>query len=149
MTALEIGTWSCNIFAGRVTAASVASAYGRFGSPPRRRQIGSGVMCSLWKTGEVLSGINFPQGCLPVSSVSVTAPMICCFCVVGVDRVACGYKNGSSGTADSNVGTNGNYWSATENSSTNAWGWNFRSGYLGEYSLNKTHGFSVRLFRDF
>ena len=61
---------------------------------------------------------------------------------------ACGYKDGSSGTADSSVGTRGSYWSSTADSS-NGFRWNFGSdGYLDEYSYSQSYGYSVRLFRD-
>ena len=64
---------------------------------------------------------------------------------------ACGYENtvGSTGKATTNVGTNGNYWSATEGSNAdNGMNWGFGNGALYEYSNSKLYGFSVRLFRD-
>ena len=61
---------------------------------------------------------------------------------------ACGYKNGSSGTAGSFVGARGYYWSSTADSS-NGFYWYFNSnGYLYEDSNSQSIGSSVRLFRD-
>ncbi|MBQ7571583.1 MAG: RNA-directed DNA polymerase [Bacteroidaceae bacterium] len=61
---------------------------------------------------------------------------------------ACGYLTGFSGTAVSNVGSNGNYWSATPSSGSNAFNWNFNSGNMNENSNAQTNGLSVRLFRE-
>lgn len=64
---------------------------------------------------------------------------------------ACGYEgtSGQTGKATTNVGTNGNYWSATEGSNTsNGMNWNFNNGNLNENSNSKLNGFSVRLFHD-
>lgn len=50
-------------------------------------------------------------------------------------------------SGSSNSGTNGNYWSAT-NDGSNAWNLNFNSGNLNVNPNNPAHGFSVRLFRE-
>lgn len=60
---------------------------------------------------------------------------------------ASGYRNRTSG-ALTNVGGNGNYWSAAANSQANAYNLNFNSG--GVYPLNgnnRANGFSVRCVR--
>ena len=62
-----------------------------------------------------------------------------------------GYVNGASGaTATNEIGTNGNFWSATENSSntSNAWNLNFNSGNANVNNNTKSNGRSVRLFRE-
>jgi len=48
------------------------------------------------------------------------------------------------------IGTDGNWWSSTELSSTYAWyrGMYYSYGYVHRYYLNKTYGFSVRCLRD-
>jgi uncharacterized protein (TIGR02145 family) len=48
------------------------------------------------------------------------------------------------------LGTNGNWWSATESSSTNAWYRNMghHHGSVSRFNHSKTHGFSVRCIRD-
>ena len=57
---------------------------------------------------------------------------------------AAGYRNG---TTANNVGSNGNYWSSTANSETNAYNLNFNSN--GNWNTannnNRYNGFSVRL----
>ena len=53
-----------------------------------------------------------------------------------------------SGVATANVGSNGNFWSSTASSSTNAFYWTSLDGYMSENSNAQTYGFSVRLFRD-
>jgi len=47
-----------------------------------------------------------------------------------------------------NVGSNGNYWSATASSASNALNWNFNSGNMNENSNDQQNGWSVRLFRE-
>lgn len=49
-----------------------------------------------------------------------------------------------------NLGDNGNYWSATENSSGNAWNYNFNrnNGKLNRNNNNKGFGFSCRCVQD-
>ncbi|MBN1339610.1 MAG: hypothetical protein JXA03_09820 [Bacteroidales bacterium] len=56
--------------------------------------------------------------------------------------------NYNSGTYN-NMGNNGNWWSATENSSTNAWNrnMNYDNGSVNRNNNNKTNGFSVRCVR--
>lgn len=60
-----------------------------------------------------------------------------------------GYRNNSDG-AFYNLGTNANYWSATENSGTNAWNRNLNSteSRSNRNNNNKTNGFSVRCLQD-
>jgi uncharacterized protein (TIGR02145 family) len=54
--------------------------------------------------------------------------------------------NGSFG----NIGNNGNWWSSTGNSSTNAWNrnMNYNNGNVNRNNNNKRNGFSVRCLRD-
>ena len=60
-----------------------------------------------------------------------------------------GNHNGSSAaTADGSIGTSGNYWSATEGSSTSAWYLGFSSSIAYVYNSYRSYGRSVRLFRD-
>jgi uncharacterized protein (TIGR02145 family) len=49
-----------------------------------------------------------------------------------------------------NLGTNANWWTATENSGTNAWNRNMNNnnGNVNRNNNNKTNGFSVRCIRD-
>jgi len=60
-----------------------------------------------------------------------------------------GYRNNSNG-AFYNMGTNANYWSATESSGTNAWNRNLNSteSRSNRNNNNKTNGFSVRCLQD-
>ena len=61
---------------------------------------------------------------------------------------ASGWKNGSSGVADQNVGVLAGCVSATADGS-NCFLWNINSyGHLNEYSNGQTYGRCVRLFRD-
>ena len=57
-----------------------------------------------------------------------------------------GYRN-NSGTFN-NVTNNGNWWSATENSSSNAWkrNLNYNNAQVNRNNNNKANGFSVRCF---
>ncbi len=59
-----------------------------------------------------------------------------------------GGRNGSG--AFNGVGSNGHWWSSTEDSSSNAWGRNLKntSGYVGVINVSKRYGFSVRCRRD-
>lgn len=61
---------------------------------------------------------------------------------------ACGYTISGSGDATTLVGSYGTYWSATANGGSNAFRWDFISGYLCESQDAQGRGFSVRLFRD-
>jgi uncharacterized protein (TIGR02145 family) len=58
-----------------------------------------------------------------------------------------GYSNG--GTSN-NMGTNAYFWSATENSATNAWNRNLNTGngQSNRNNNNKTNGFSVRCLQN-
>ena len=56
---------------------------------------------------------------------------------------AAGYRNNSSGAA-ANVGTNGNYWSASPNSTTNGRNLNFNSSKWNWNNNNRSNGYSVR-----
>jgi uncharacterized protein (TIGR02145 family) len=49
-----------------------------------------------------------------------------------------------------NLGNNGNWWSSSENSSTNAWNrnMNYNNGNVNRNNNNKGNGFSVRCLRD-
>jgi uncharacterized protein (TIGR02145 family) len=49
-----------------------------------------------------------------------------------------------------NIGNNGNWWSSTENSTTNAWNrnLNYNNGNSNRNNNNKQNGFSVRCLRD-
>jgi len=49
-----------------------------------------------------------------------------------------------------NIGNNGNWWSSTENSSTNAWNrnMNYNNANINRNNNNKKFGFSVRCLRD-
>ena len=61
---------------------------------------------------------------------------------------ACGWKYGSSGTADEVVGVSGSYWSSTAADGSNGFLWSFTSGSLRGVLLGLSHGRSVRLFFD-
>ncbi|MDR0982702.1 MAG: fibrobacter succinogenes major paralogous domain-containing protein [Culturomica sp.] len=56
-----------------------------------------------------------------------------------------GNRNNSGGTFN-NVGTNGNWWSSSENSSSNAWNrnLNYNEARVNRNTNNKSNGFSVR-----
>ena len=56
---------------------------------------------------------------------------------------AAGYRNNSSGSLN-NVGSNGNYWSATANSGTNGRYMNFNSSGVNWNNNNRSNGYSVR-----
>ena len=60
---------------------------------------------------------------------------------------AAGYLNNTNGLLN-NRGTNGYYWSSSQNSSTNGWNLNFNSGNSNMNNNNKAYGFSVRCLRD-
>ena len=59
-----------------------------------------------------------------------------------------GYRN-NNGTFN-NVGNEGDWWSATENNTTNAWNrnMNYNNGNVNRNNNNKVWGFSVRCVRD-
>jgi uncharacterized protein (TIGR02145 family) len=90
---------------------------------------------------------NSPAGQLPAGrkrwhwpkEVSVTSGVITInYC--DVDGYG-GYANGSS---MNNTDTNGNYWSSTENDSSNAYNLNYNSGNLNVNNNNKYNGRQVR-----
>lgn len=60
---------------------------------------------------------------------------------------AAGYLNNSNGALN-NRGSNGNYWSSTQNSSTNGYNLNFNSSNSNMNNNNKAYGFSVRCLKD-
>ena len=61
---------------------------------------------------------------------------------------AVGNRNNSDGTLN-NQGSNGNYWSATENNSTNGYNLNFNSTNSNPDNNNdKANGFSVRCVQE-
>lgn len=59
-----------------------------------------------------------------------------------------GYRN-TDGSFN-NVGDNGNWWSATENSATNGWNrnLNYTEARVNRNTNNKANGFSVRCVKD-
>jgi uncharacterized protein (TIGR02145 family) len=59
-----------------------------------------------------------------------------------------GYRNNNGNY--NNIGNNGNWWSASENSTTNAWNrnLNYNNGNVNRNNNNKQNGFSVRCLRD-
>ena len=59
-----------------------------------------------------------------------------------------GYRN-NNGTFN-NIGNNGNWWSATENNTSNAWNrnLNYNNSNANRNNNNKNNGFSVRCVRD-
>jgi uncharacterized protein (TIGR02145 family) len=59
-----------------------------------------------------------------------------------------GYRN-NNGTFN-NIGNNGNWWSSSENDTTNAWNrnLNYNNGNTNRNNNNKKNGFSVRCLRD-
>ncbi|MBQ6729825.1 MAG: hypothetical protein IJQ83_06805 [Bacteroidales bacterium] len=57
---------------------------------------------------------------------------------------AAGNRNG---TSVNNVGSNGNYWSASYNNSNNAYNVNFNDSNLNPQNNNRYNGFAVRLAR--
>ena len=61
--------------------------------------------------------------------------------------VAAGYLNNTTGVLN-NRGSNGNYWSSTQNNATNGRNLNFNSGNSNMNNNNKANGFSVRCLRD-
>ena len=60
---------------------------------------------------------------------------------------AAGYLYNSDGSLH-NRGSNGNYWSSTQPSSTGGWSLYFGSGYSNISNLDKAYGFSLRCLRD-
>jgi uncharacterized protein (TIGR02145 family) len=60
-----------------------------------------------------------------------------------------GGNRNNNGTFN-NVGNNGNWWSSTENNTTNAWNrnLNYNNGNINRNNNNKQNGFSVRCLRD-
>ncbi len=60
-----------------------------------------------------------------------------------------GNRNNSNGSFN-NVGNNGNWWSSTENSSSNAYNrnLNYNNANVNRNNNNKSNGFSVRCLRD-
>ena len=61
---------------------------------------------------------------------------------------AAGNRGNSTGTLF-NRGSNGNYWSSTENGTDNAWNLNFNSGGANMNNNNRTNGLSVRCVAEF
>ncbi|MDE6482267.1 MAG: hypothetical protein K2L01_00670 [Rikenellaceae bacterium] len=60
---------------------------------------------------------------------------------------AVGRRNNSSGALEI-AGTNGKYWSSTQNNTSNAYYMNFNSSSVNtNNNANKTYGFSVRCVR--
>ena len=56
--------------------------------------------------------------------------------------------NQNSGSFN-NLGSNANFWTATENSSSNAYNRNFNTGAsMNSNNNNKSNGYSVRLVKD-
>lgn len=154
---------------GRGSMSRAACSIGGKEFPPAARELmadsaahhglSAGVMSLSWETDGVLPGITLPfpmqegkwRG-LPGNIVSEAAFLYLIACVCSdlcSEAYACGYKNGSSGTADTNVGKNCNYWSksAMPSDGTKAFNWNVNSGNLNENTNAKTNGFSVRMFR--
>ncbi len=60
-----------------------------------------------------------------------------------------GYRNNNNGNFN-NLGNNGNFWSATENNTNNAWNrkLNYNNTQVNRNNNNKQNGFSVRCIRD-
>ncbi|MEI6048759.1 MAG: FISUMP domain-containing protein [Bacteroidota bacterium] len=60
-----------------------------------------------------------------------------------------GGNRNNNGTYN-NIGNNGNWWSSTENSTTNAWNrnMNYNNTNVNRNNNNKRNGFSVRCVRD-
>ena len=69
-----------------------------------------------------------------------------CFTRCSTEFPAVGYRNYNNG-ALTNAGTNGNYWSATQNNGSNAYNLNFTSSSVSVTNNNKTNGLSVRCVR--
>ena len=69
--------------------------------------------------------------------------------VAAISFLPGGYRNNNNGTFN-NLGNNGNLWSSTENSSTNAWNrnLNYNNTQVNRNNNNKQNGFSVRCVRD-
>lgn len=67
--------------------------------------------------------------------------------VIFTTALPAGYSN--SGTSN-NLGTNANFWTATENDATNAWNRNLNTGNAqsNRNNNNKTNGFSVRCLQN-
>ena len=85
-----------------------------------------GAATRTWTTQNGMNGMLFGHG-----SNTIFLP-------------AAGYRNGNDGTLG-NVGTNGYYWSSTEDSSNYAYNLGFSSGNAPEVSrYNKRFGYSVR-----
>ncbi len=59
---------------------------------------------------------------------------------------AVGYRNNSSGSLN-NPGTEGDYWSSTQNDSSNAYNMYFNSSNVNTTNNNRRNGFSVRCVR--
>ena len=60
-----------------------------------------------------------------------------------------GYRNNNNGNFN-NLGNNGNFWSATENNTNNAWRrkLNYNNTEVNRNNNNKQNGYSVRCIRD-
>ena len=59
---------------------------------------------------------------------------------------AVGYRNNTDGALN-NPGTNGNYWSSTQNSSSDAYEMYFNSSSVNTNNPNRKNGLSVRCVR--
>ncbi len=68
--------------------------------------------------------------------------------VISASGLPGGYRN-NNGTFN-NIGNNGNWWSSSENNTTNAWNrnLNYNNGNANRNNNNKKNGFSVRCLRD-
>ncbi|MEI6435981.1 MAG: FISUMP domain-containing protein [Bacteroidota bacterium] len=69
--------------------------------------------------------------------------------MVTFTSVPAGNRN-TNGTFN-NIGNNGNWWSSTENNTSNAWNrnMNYNNGNVNRNNNNKSYGFTVRCLRDF
>ena len=68
---------------------------------------------------------------------------------VGFAAFPGGYRNNNNGNFN-NMGNNANFWSASENNTTNAWRrkLNYNNATVNRNNNNKRNGFSVRLVKD-
>ncbi|XHT51391.1 FISUMP domain-containing protein [Ornithobacterium rhinotracheale] len=60
---------------------------------------------------------------------------------------AAGYRDNTNGSQFNNTGSNGNYWSSTQNGSNNAWELNFNSSNSNMNNINRSYGQPVRCLK--
>ncbi|MDR3350668.1 MAG: hypothetical protein LBN98_03325 [Prevotellaceae bacterium] len=64
--------------------------------------------------------------------------------VITKTRMGGALAGNANGSSMNNVGSNGNYWSSTENDTNNAYYMNFNTSNANTNNTNKNNGFQVR-----